>query len=356
MATVELSNIHKQYNKTWAVDRASLTIPAGSFFSLLGPSGSGKTTLLRLIAGFLKPDIGEIRIGGALVNDVPPHKRNIGMVFQQYALFPHRSVLDNVSFGLEMRKCPRDERHRLAREALDMVQMKGRESSYPRELSGGQQQRVAIARSIAARPTVWLLDEPLSALDRKLRVEMQTELRSLQRLLGITTIYVTHDQEEALAMSDQIAIFRDGKIAQQGSPQELYDRPSDSFVADFLGSANLLDGVMLNTSGNWSIGIEGKQLPITNSYNAQAGTSVRVAVRPERIEIERPGDDMHSHGLPTVVESVVYLGSDQRLVLRTTGGIRLVAKRPTRNGPQELAVGNKVLAFWKSEEAVVVAN
>jgi putative spermidine/putrescine transport system ATP-binding protein len=263
-------------------------------------------------------------------------------------------VLDNVAFGLEMRKCPREERYRLAREALDMVQMKGRETSYPRELSGGQQQRVAIARSIAARPTVWLLDEPLSALDRKLRVEMQTELRSLQRLLGITTIYVTHDQEEALAMSDQIAIFRDGKIAQCGSPQELYDRPSDSFVADFLGSANLLDGVMSNTSGNWSIGIEGEQLPITNSYRAEAGTSVRVAVRPERIEIERPGGD--TRGLPTIVESVVYLGSDQRLVLRTKGGIRLVAKRPTRNGPQELAVGNEVLAFWKSGEAVVVAN
>lgn len=356
MATVELSNIHKQYDKTWAVDRASLTIPAGSFFSLLGPSGSGKTTLLRLIAGFLKPDIGEIRIAGRLMNDVPPHKRNIGMVFQQYALFPHRTVLENVAFGLEMRKCPREKTDRLAREALDMVQMKGRESSYPRELSGGQQQRVAIARSIAVHPAVWLLDEPLSALDRKLRVEMQTELRSLQRLLGITTIYVTHDQEEALAMSDHIAIFRNGRIAQHGSPQELYDRPIDSFVADFLGSANLLDGIMINASGRWSIDIEGERLPIANNFGAETGRAVRIAVRPERVTIKHPGTGVNAPGLPTVVESLVYLGSDQRLVLRTKGGNRLVARCPTRNEQPQLAVGNEVLACWMPEEAVVVAD
>jgi spermidine/putrescine ABC transporter ATP-binding subunit len=356
MATVELRNVHKQYNTTWAVDRATLTIPAGSFFSLLGPSGSGKTTLLRLVAGFLKPDIGDIYIGGMLVNDVPPHRRNIGMVFQQYALFPHRTVLENVAFGLEMKKCGREERRRRAGEALEMVQMRGRESAFPRELSGGQQQRVAIARSIAARPSVWLLDEPLSALDRKLRVEMQTELRSLQRLLGITTIYVTHDQEEALAMSDEIAIFRDGRIAQHGSPQQLYNRPLDSFVADFLGSANLFDGTLLKTKTGWSVDVEGHQLPISSNFGAGNGGTVRIAVRPERIEVIPQASSGNARGLPCVVETLTYLGSDQRLILRTSAGNRIVVKLPTRVDMGAHAAGDAIMACWGPEEAVVVAH
>ncbi|MFG1424855.1 ABC transporter ATP-binding protein [Roseixanthobacter glucoisosaccharinicivorans] len=356
MAIVEVSNISKQYNKSWAVDRTSLTIADGSFFSLLGPSGSGKTTLLRLIAGFLQPDSGEIRIGGQTVNQVPPHKRNIGMVFQQYALFPHRTVLDNVAFGLEMRGMRREERERLAREALEMVRMSGREKAFPRELSGGQQQRIAIARSIAARPAVWLLDEPLSALDRKLRVEMQSELRSLQQLLGITTIYVTHDQEEALAMSDGIAIFRDGRIAQQGTPLELYERPVDTFVADFLGSANLLDGTAARAPQGWCVEIEGMRFPLARDANVSDRERVRLAIRPERLDLLRWDGHAAGAGLPASVESLVYLGSDLRVQLRTRGGSQLIARAPSRSDLASLEVGHEILAVWRPEEAVVVAH
>jgi ABC-type Fe3+/spermidine/putrescine transport system ATPase subunit len=244
---------------------------------------------------------------------------------------------------------------RLAREALDMVQMAGREKSYPRELSGGQQQRVAIARSIAARPTVWLLDEPLSALDRKLRVEMQSELRSLQKLLGITTIYVTHDQEEALAMSDEIAIFRDGLIAQQGAPRQLYDAPVSTFVADFLGSANLLDGIALGGAAP-QINIEGAHFPLEHGSNVATGTKVRLSVRPERLRLHASRKAADQDGLSTVVESVVYLGSDLRLVLRTSGGARLVARTSSHGELAQIDIGSNVYANWNPGEAVVVAT
>lgn len=357
MAIVDVSGVSKQYHNAWAVDRVSLTVADGAFFALLGPSGSGKTTLLRLIAGFLRPDAGAIRIGGAVMNHVPPHKRNIGMVFQQYALFPHRSVLDNVAFGLEMRGVGRKEREARARDALEMVRMAGRERAYPRELSGGQQQRIAIARSIAARPAVWLLDEPLSALDRKLRIDMQSELRALQRQLGITTVYVTHDQEEALAMSDAIAIFRDGRIAQQGSAQELYERPADSFVADFLGSANLIAGEVAKGSGGLCLAVEGGTFPMPADSRLAESDKVRLAIRPERLAILRaPAGDMAA-GLPATVESIVYLGSDLRVVLRTRRGSRLVARAPSR-GPAvaDLAEGAEIFAAWNPEDAVIVAH
>jgi spermidine/putrescine ABC transporter ATP-binding subunit len=355
MATVELSDVSKQYGTTKAVDRSTITIPEGSFFSLLGPSGSGKTTLLRLIAGFLRPDTGTIRIGGHVVNDVPPHMRNIGMVFQQYALFPHRTVLENVAFGLQMRGIERAERDRRAKETLEMVRMAGREKSYPHELSGGQQQRIAIARSIAVQPSVWLLDEPLSALDRKLRVEMQTELRSLQRLLGITTVYVTHDQEEALAMSDGIAIFRDGRIAQRGSAQELYERPADSFVAEFLGSANLLDGSVVRSGLGWGVEIDGINFPVESASGFGEGDRVRLAIRPERLSLQCSTGGHTGEGLPATVQSVVYLGSHLRVLLRTGSGRTIVARAPSRSNLADLQEGAGVFATWLPDEAVLVA-
>ncbi|MBB6309894.1 ABC transporter ATP-binding protein [Xanthobacter tagetidis] len=352
MASVEIAGVSKQYAGAWAVDRVSITVPDGSFFSLLGPSGSGKTTLLRLVAGFLRPDAGTVRIGPAIVNEVPPHKRDIGMVFQQYALFPHQTVLDNVAFGLEMRGMGRKAREAKAREALEMVRMAGRERAYPKELSGGQQQRIAIARSIAARPAVWLLDEPLSALDRKLRIEMQSELRSLQKLLGITTIYVTHDQEEALAMSDGIAIFRDGRIAQQGSAEDLYERPADGFVADFLGSANLIEGVVARGPQGLHVVAEGEAFRPSADHILRENERVHLAIRPERLDLS--GAPGAAQGLPARVESVLYLGSDLRVVLRTRGGALLVARAPSRG--TALAEGAEVFAAFKPEDAAIVAH
>lgn len=354
MATVELSDVSKRYGTAKAVDSSSITVPEGSFFSLLGPSGSGKTTLLRLIAGFVHPDTGTIRIGGEIVNGVPPHKRNIGMVFQHYALFPHRTALENAAFGLEMRGVGRRERERRARETLAMVRMEGRENSYPRELSGGQQQRIAIARSIAMRPSVWLLDEPLSALDRKLRVEMQSELRSLQRLLGITTVYVTHDQEEALSMSDAIAIFREGRIAQRGTAKELYERPANSFVAEFLGSANLLEGDIVRCESGWGIRIGGVPFPIETTAGFGEGDRVRLAIRPERVSLRCIADCGSARGLPATVQSIVYLGSHLRVILRTEGGSAMIARAPTQSDRAELREGANVIAFWHPEEAVIV--
>ena len=352
MAAVELTEVTKSFGSALAVDGASIAIPNGTFFSLLGPSGSGKTTLLRLVAGFLRPDRGTIQIGERRVNDVPPHKRNIGMVFQSYALFPHRTALQNVAFGLEMRGRPRAEILRRAQEALDMVRMGTRGDAFPPELSGGQQQRVAIARSIASRPAVWLLDEPLSALDRKLRVEMQVELRALQKHLGITAIYVTHDQEEALAMSDRIAIFRDGRIAQQGTPRDLYERPTDIFVAEFLGSANLLDAVVRRSGSGWDAVVEEVVVPVRADGLVEGG-KVRLAIRPERLRV-RPPDE--GAGLRATVQTLVYLGSDVRVVMTTAAGATLVARLPSSGdgGAADLREGSVVTASWRPEEAIVV--
>ena len=353
MATVEVSGVSKSFGSAVAVDSTDLLIPNGTFFSLLGPSGSGKTTLLRLVAGFYRPDSGTIRIGGAIVNDVPPHKRNIGMVFQSYALFPHRTALENASFGLEMRGASREAALKAGREALALVRMDTREGAYPRQLSGGQQQRVAIARSIAARPAVWLLDEPLSALDRKLRVEMQVELRALQRHLGITALYVTHDQEEALAMSDSIAIFNDGRIAQKGTARELYERPRSAFVAEFLGSANLLPATLARDGASWFAEIDGRRFPLTEPGSFAPGQKVQLAVRPERMIV---GVEPSGEALPATVQDLVYLGSDVRMGAVTAAGTRFLARVPSTGRPElrTLREGDRVFARWKAEDAVLV--
>jgi spermidine/putrescine transport system ATP-binding protein len=353
VATIELIDVSKSFGTSLAVDSANILIPNGTFFSLLGPSGSGKTTLLRLIAGFLRPDKGDIFIGDRRVNDVPPHKRNIGMVFQSYALFPHRTVLENVAFGLEMRGVSREEVLKRSREALEMVRMEKRAAAFPRELSGGQQQRVAVARSISSRPAVWLLDEPLSALDRKLRIEMQVELRSLQRHLAITAIYVTHDQEEALAMSDRIAIFREGRIAQQGTARDLYERPADAFVAEFLGSANLLDAVLHKVDSGWAAEVEGSTFPLAVGPGFSDGSKVRLAVRPERLTLR---SSPAAGGLQATVQNLVYLGCDLRVALTTPSGSEIVARLPSTgvDGLAELREGSVVFASWRAEEAVLV--
>jgi len=326
MADVILRSVAKYFGHNKVTNDVSIEIRDGEFFSLLGPSGCGKTTILRLVAGFMRPDAGDILIGGVRVNDTPPNKRGIAMVFQNYALFPHMTVYENAAFGL-MAAGGQGRRQvaEIVNDALSKVRLTGMEKRYPSALSGGQQQRVAIARSIALSPRVLLLDEPLSALDRKLRAEMQSELRDLQKALGTTALYVTHDQEEALALSDRIAVLNAGDVVQQGTPQEIYERPRNSFVADFMGIPNILSGVMVKVDGSDAIRIaEGIVLPSPTGGMA-AGTEVRLAIRSECVAL---ANDMN--GIAGVVTSLTYLGSKLRCVIKTTDSIELVADIPSQ--------------------------
>jgi spermidine/putrescine ABC transporter ATP-binding subunit len=279
MSAVEVRNAVKRYGAVAALDEVTLAVPEGEFFGLLGPSGSGKTTLLRAIAGFVVPDSGEIRIDGQRIEGVPVHKRGIGMVFQNYALFPHLSVFDNVAFGLSVRGVSSGEIRSRVAEALRLVRLSGLEERRPRQLSGGQQQRVALARALVTRPKVLLLDEPLGALDKRLRQEMQVELKLIQRTVGITTIFVTHDQEEALTLSDRIAILSEGRLVQVGPPAEVYERPATRFAAEFLGEANLFSGRAEAGALRTAAG-----LAIVSAVPLGSGEAL-IAVRPEKIQL-----------------------------------------------------------------------
>jgi spermidine/putrescine ABC transporter ATP-binding subunit len=314
---VRLVAVTKRYGDVVALPRLDLEIPQSSFFALLGPSGCGKTTTLRLIAGFETADAGEVWIKGENVTRVPPHKRNFGMVFQQLALFPHLSVNDNVAFGLRMRRTDRAEIGKRITHALDLVKLASYGDRFPRQLSGGQQQRVALARAIVFEPSVLLLDEPLGALDKMLREEMQVELRELQRRLGITTVFVTHDQEEALTMSDYVAVMRDGEIEQMGAPREIYERPRTKFVAGFLGASNFLDGQVVATEGSKVVvDLGGSQLTLDGSLPAgQDSSRLTLALRPERIGILPPG----SGRLQGTVTDVVYRGAETHVYVDRDG-------------------------------------
>src|SRR6266699_82041 len=289
---VELRAVTKRFGSLTAVDAVSLKVRRGEFLSLLGPSGCGKTTSLRLIAGFEQPDEGEILIGGASAVGAPPYKREVNTVFQQYALFPHMSVLDNVAYGLKQRKVGRSERYARAREALELVQMTGREKHRPTMLSGGQQQRVALARALVMNPRVLLLDEPLGALDLKLRKEMQIELKRIQEQVGITFIYVTHDQGEALSMSDRVAVMSNGVIEQIDEPRAIYDRPLTPFVADFIGDMNFLAGEVAEAAdGGFAVDV-GSGIVIRGRGQTVRGSRVRVGIR--RSEERRVGKEWRS--------------------------------------------------------------
>ena len=320
MVDVTLESLAKAFGSVVAVDNVSLQIEESEFFTLLGPSGCGKTTMLRMIAGFYRPDSGRIYFDKKLMNDVPPEKRNTGMVFQNYALWPHMSVFNNISFGLEMRNTPQGETKKRVEAALDLVELEGLGDRTPDQLSGGQQQRVALARALVIEPDVLLLDEPLSNLDAKLRVEMRKEIKSLQKKLGITTIYVTHDQKEALAVSDRLAVMNVGRIQQIGSPLEIYSSPKNKFVASFIGLINLFHGkvlvvekdtVLLKTN-------EGLDIIAESLDEVTNGMEVLVAVRPENIEV-------HTHGfthsrrntVDGVVEGIEYLGDLSRYSVKT---------------------------------------
>jgi putative spermidine/putrescine transport system ATP-binding protein/spermidine/putrescine transport system ATP-binding protein len=304
VSEVELSSVSKLYGETAAVDNVTLTVHEGEFFALLGPSGSGKSTLLRLVAGFIRPTQGAIRIGGEPVGHIPPSRRQIGMVFQSYALFPHLNVFRNIAFGLEIRKTSRGEIGRRVSDALALVQLKGLEDRRPSQLSGGQQQRVALARALVIRPKVLLLDEPLGALDRRLRAEMQVELRQIQRRVGITTIFVTHDQEEALTLSDRVALMRAGRIVQLGTPQEVYDHPVSAFSASFLGDSNFLPGTIV-ASGRVRLDL-GPTVSVPGSQH-ESGRPITLTIRPERLTLQ-PAGNADDATFPGTVARTLFLG------------------------------------------------
>jgi spermidine/putrescine transport system ATP-binding protein len=311
--------VSKQYGGQAAVEHVTLAIRDGEFFSLLGPSGCGKTTSLRMIAGFVQPDEGRILLHGQDVTDVPPNRRPVNMVFQQYALFPHMSVYDNVAFGLSVKRVPRAEHRERIDALLDVVALRGFEKRKPRQLSGGQQQRVALARALVNRPAALLLDEPLGALDVKLRKQMQLELKRIQHELGTTFVYVTHDQEEALAMSDRIAVMNRGKVEQLGSPREVYDHPTTAFVADFIGSLNALD-------------VDG----------------ARVTVRPEHVHVGAAPEAAAQ--LTGTLAEVVYLGMYTQLHVDTRVG-RIVSHRLASEPAARLQPGDAVTVWWSPDEA-----
>ncbi len=320
---VVLRGVTKTFGSVVAVNDLTVEIPRGIFLSLLGPSGCGKTTTLRLIAGFEQPSEGDVFIRGQRVNLVPAYRRDFSMVFQNFALFPHMTVAHNVAFGLRMRRVPPRERAARVREALALVHLAGFEERYPRQLSGGQQQRVALARAIVVRPTVLLLDEPLGSLDKKLREEMQVELRQLQRTIGITAVFVTHDQEEALTLSDRVAIMNGGRIEQMGTPRELYERPATDFVANFLGVSNIFEGRVIarQEDGQACVAIGPVRVSIGWEPGLEVGAPVRLAVRPEKIRLGPPDEP---GGLTGRLRHVVYLGATTHFYLEGPDGAPLV--------------------------------
>ncbi len=319
---IRFDRVSKRFGEMTAVKEMELTIRKGEFFSMLGPSGCGKTTTLRMVAGFEQPTEGSIYLEGEPVGDVPPYRRNVNTVFQSYALFENLDVFENVAFGLKRRKVSKDEIKTRVDEALDLVQLPSRSDARPRELSGGQKQRVALARALVNRPSVLLLDEPLGALDLKLRRQMQVELKQIQREVGITFVYVTHDQEEALSMSDRIAVMDSGEVRQCGEPEDVYEHPGGEFVAGFIGISNLIEGTV--EDGNQVRIASGALLRAPLPEDCGRGSTVQLSVRPEKIAVD---DDIEEDmvSLDGTVESRVYLGVSTQITVALGGGGRLVA-------------------------------
>ncbi len=365
---VQIQRVTKRFGEVVAVDAMDLSIDRGSFYSLLGPSGCGKTTTLRMIAGFEQPTEGEILLAGQAIAGVPPYQRNVNTVFQHYALFPHMDVAQNVGYGLRQRKVSKAEESRRVGEALDLVRLGGYGKRRTWEMSGGQQQRVALARALVNRPTVLLLDEPLGALDLKLRKEMQLELKALQREVGITFVYVTHDQEEALTMSDVIVVMRDGRIQQMGDPGELYERPVNRFVADFIGTSNFLGATVVEVAGGMATIKSGRGLVmrghVTNRDSGVAvGDTVTVATRPERLvvaPVDQPSDDrpgvIRVEGL---VRQGTYLGDQTEYRIETDQAGELIVRHQNASGATGApgaGPGDRVIVSWHEEANLVLAG
>jgi spermidine/putrescine transport system ATP-binding protein len=354
---IRLVGLTKRFGEVRAVDGVDLEIRAGEFFSLLGPSGCGKTTTLRMIGGFELPTGGRIELRGRDVTHAPPDKRPVNMVFQNYALFPHLDVGSNIAFGLRRKKVAESEIRQRVDEALMLVKLAGYQKRKPHELSGGQQQRVALARALVNRPVVLLLDEPLGALDLKLRRTLQDELKRIQTEVGITFVYVTHDQEEALALSDRIAVMHAGKVEQLGSPEELYERPATRFVADFIGTTNLLEGTVDGVDGDVAVVTlsSGERIRAAGT-GLRPGHTVELSVRPEAIDVRhangRAADDPSALG--GRIEQVAYLGGTVRYIVRTTGGLSVSAVAPKTADRHR--VGSAVDLVWPAREALVLAG
>jgi putative spermidine/putrescine transport system ATP-binding protein len=355
-ASVRLTNLSKRYGDVVAVEAFSLTVERGEFVTLLGPSGSGKTTVLMMLAGFVLPTAGEIALEGRPVTFDPPYRRNIGMVFQNYALFPHMTIGGNVAFPLQMRRVPKREIAERVRAALELVRLSDLGHRYPRQLSGGQQQRVALARTLVYNPHVLLMDEPLGALDRKLRQQMQLEIRRLHADLGITVIYVTHDQEEALTLSHRIVVMRAGRIEQVGPPRAVYDRPASAFVADFVGETNFLRGTVVEIAGDRhqlrTAG--GMSVWVAREADLALGEAGVLVVRPERLVLVGP--EPWDNKLPGRVEEVVFAGEATRYAVRVNSTETLAIK--VRNGPHQraLAPGESVTLGFRAEDASMLRS
>lgn len=350
---LSINDAIKTYGDTRALDRVNLDVAEGEFLTLLGPSGSGKTTLLSAIAGFIKMDSGSLTLRSQDITNHPPEHRDFGMVFQGYALFPTMTVRENVGFPLKVRKKPAAEIKKRVNEALEMVQMGAFADRMPSQLSGGQQQRIALARAMSFNPQVLLLDEPLSALDKKLRADLQWELKALHNQLGVTFIYVTHDQDEALSMSDRIIILKDGSIQQQGDPNTLYNRPRNKFVADFLGKSNFIDVTVKGQTGT-TLQCAAKDIAFnvkTDTINAE-GSSVQLALRPERLKLGAPNQEF----LPAVVKQVSYLGERCQVIVTNEVFGELLVSCPTWKTDITPVAGLSVSIGWEPDAPVVLTT
>jgi spermidine/putrescine transport system ATP-binding protein len=351
---VELVDVTKRYGSTLAVDQVSIEVRPGEFLALLGPSGCGKTTSLRLIAGFEQPDEGFVRIAGEFVQGRPPYKRDVNTVFQQYALFPHMSVFDNVAFGPRSRKVREAALRPKVNEMLEVVRLSELADRRPAQLSGGQQQRVALARALVNLPSALLLDEPLGALDLKLRQAMQLELKRIQREVGITFIFVTHDQEEALTMSDRIAVMNGGRIEQIGPPEEIYGRPASVFVAGFIGTANLLPGTVVAANGD-GVGVRlrsGVTVSCAAPAPLPAGADATVMLRPERLALGSDGETAPA-SVPATVTDLIFQGATQRVILRTDDGAEIVAHLDPSDRSSGRP-GDRVTVHWPADAALAL--
>jgi putative spermidine/putrescine transport system ATP-binding protein len=354
-ASLQIKGLAKHYGKAIAVHSISLDIVAGEFVSLLGASGSGKTTTLMMVAGFVAPDQGDILLEGRPITRLPPEQRGIGVVFQNYALFPHMTVLQNVSFPLKMRSVATAERNSRALSALDRVGLSGFAKRLPSQLSGGQQQRVALARALVFEPGLLLMDEPLGALDRSLREVMKTEIRRLHRQLGITIVYVTHDQEEALMLSDKIALMDGGRIVQIGSAGDLYERPANPFVAGFVGESSLIPGTIVrNTAGALSLlaAQGGPPMPAMETKLPE-GSAAMILLRPEKLSVVPLA--LSSDGLTAMVEDIVYVGDISRIKTRLENGHVVLVKQANRVGCYRPNRGDSVRVSWAKEDAVLLS-
>ena len=346
MSRVDIQHVTKRYGSFAALDNVTITFNDGEFFGLLGPSGSGKTTLLRSIAGFIKPDEGSILFDGEQVESVPVHRRAIGMVFQSYALFPHLTIEENIGFGLDVRRTAREDIKKRVAEMLTLVRLTGLEARYPKQLSGGQQQRVALARALVTKPKVLLLDEPLGALDRRLRQEMQVELKDIQRETGVTSIFVTHDQEEALTLSDRIAIIDQGRLIQVDAPQTVYERPANIFAANFLGDANVFRGTPMQT------GLKLADGTVIATLKPSTGAAI---VRPEKLRVESGSKDSKGNSLVGEIIQAIYSGASVTYRIRTPalGDVPFLAFIQNQTG-EVLETGATVTMSWDKEQTIPV--